>query len=225
MRDRDQYVLQWPQFGLRIDIEGAHLEAPTDAQIETLARSAARPGAVLPPADIHFVKWLHGRTADEIESQRTQCIRSNRDLTQGPGWTLDLAVIVDDEPVGVQSLSGFEQWPHRRVVGTTSWLLASHQRRGLGTKCRAAVLELAFAHLNTEAAKSLALEANRASIAVSTKLGYKQVDRHVITESSRELVELVYELSAARWLNSAARQQFSPKISQAESVVTLLGAL
>lgn len=216
--------MQWPQFGLRIDIEGAHLEAPTDDQIEILVRSAARPGAVLPAADIHFVKWLHGRTPDEIERQRTQRIRSNRDLTEGPGWTLDLAVIVDDEPVGVQSLSGFEQWPHRRIVGTTSWLLASSQRRGLGVKCRAAVLDLAFAHLKAEAAKSWALEANRASIAVSTKLGYEQIDRHAITESGRELVELVYELSAERWRNSAARQQFTPKISRAESVVTLLGA-
>jgi len=222
--ERDEYARRWPQFGLRIDIDGAHLEPPTDPQVEILALRAAQPGAVLPLADSHFVKWLHGRTPEDIEQQRAERIRSNRDLTDRPGWTLDLAVIVDDEPVGLQSVSGFDQWPHRRIIGTTSWLFAPYQRGGLGTRCRAAILELAFAHLGAEAAKSWALEENRGSIAVSTNLGYQQIDRHVIVENGRELTELVYEITSERWLTSPPRHRYTPVIIGAQPVVTLLAA-
>jgi len=223
--ERDEYAGRWPQFGLRVQAVGAHLEAPTDTQVAVLASRAAQPSAVLPPADEHFVTWLHGRTPAEIEQQRAARIRSNRDLTRRPGWTLDLAVIVDGDPVGLQSLSGFDQWPHRRIVGTTSWLLAPFHRTGLGTRCRAAVLELAFAHLRSEAAKSWVLEDNHASIAVSTKLGYAEIDRHVIVEDNRELTELVYEVTATHWLNSAARQHLPCTVTGAQPLATLLDAL
>jgi hypothetical protein len=109
---------------------------PPDSQLIQLAERAARPGAVLEPAQAHFVKWLPGSTAEDIERARTARVWANRDLTKRPGWTLDLAVVVGEEPVGMQCLSGFDQWPAHRVVGTTSWLLAHQQGRGLGTRCR-----------------------------------------------------------------------------------------
>lgn len=224
MRERDEYACRWPQFDLRIEIQGAHLEAPTDAQVTVLAARAAQPDAVLPPVEAHYVMWLLGRTSDEIERQRTERIRSNRDLAEGSGWTLDLAVIVDDEPVGLQSVSGFDRWPDRRVVGTTSWLLASHQHQGLGTRCRAAVLELSFALLRAEAARSWALDENRGSIGVSTTLGYRHVDQHVLTEDGRQFTESVYELTAERWLNSQVRQKYAPVITGAGPLMSLLDA-
>ena len=124
-----------------ISVGGAQLRPPTDSQLATLARAAATPEAVLPSAQTHFVKWIDGRTPDEIERQRIARVRSNRDLS-GPGWTLDFAVLVDGRPVGLQSISGFPPWPRRRIVGTTSWLVSDAQRRGLGTAMRAAVLEV-----------------------------------------------------------------------------------
>ncbi|MDF2584736.1 MAG: hypothetical protein K0R33_3379, partial [Mycobacterium sp.] len=138
------------QFALRIALDGAELAAPTDAQLAELARHAATPGAVLPADQTHFVKWIDGRTPQEIERQRIARVHSNRDLAKRPGWTLDLAVLVDGAPVGLQSVSGFEQWPHQRIVGTTSWLIAPFQGRGLGIRARAAVLELAFGLLDAE---------------------------------------------------------------------------
>ena len=222
MTDRRELAQLWPQFALQISVEGAHLEPPTDRQLEMLAKRASRRDAVLPQSELHFVKWLEGRTPSEIEQQRIHRVQSNRDLSVHRGWTLDLAVIVDDEPVGLQSLSGLEQWPQRRIVGTTSWLLAPFQRRGLGTRIRAAVLELAFAHLSAESAKTWALIENGASNAVSTKLGYRQVDRDVITENGRELVERVYQIDKGDWLQSAARHRYTSAISGAEPLVTLL---
>lgn len=210
------------QFALRIALDGAELAAPTDTQLAELARHAATPEAVLPAGQTHFVKWIDGRTPREIEQQRIARVQSNRDLTARPGWTLDLAVLVDGAPVGLQSLSGFGQWPQRRTVGTTSWLIAPFQGRGLGTRARAAVLELAFARLDAAAAKSWALEENAASISVSTTLGYRLVDSHVLVEGGRELTEHVYELRREDWLDSAVRRRYAPLITGADALVRRL---
>lgn len=197
----------------RIEVPGAYLRPPTDAELAVLASRAATPDAVLPAAQTHFVKWIDGRTPEQIEQQRIARVRSNRDLAAGPGWTLDLAVFVGDEPVGLQSVSGFEQWPDRRIIGTTSWLTAPFQGRGLGTRTRAAVLELAFVHLHAEAAKSWALAENISSARVSAKLGYRIIDTHVLVEDGRELTEQVHELAREDWLGSAVRQQIAPVVT------------
>lgn len=208
---------------LRIQLGGATLAPPTDAQISALARSASRPDAVLPQSEAHYVKWILGRTPPEIERQRAERIRSNRDLRRGPGWTLDLAVIVDGTPVGLQSISGLAQWPQQRIVGTTSWLLAEHQRHGLGTRCRAAVLELAFAHLNADAARSWSLQENNASNAVSAKLGYRQIERHTLVEDGRRFEELVWEVRRDDWLGSPVRRSLALVVENTDRLVTLLG--
>ena len=222
MSVRQELSSVWPQFSLQIDVDGARLEAPTDAQLEVLAGLAGRPEEILEPDKTHFVKWMEGRTPAEIEQQRTARVQSNRDLTRRPGWTLDLAVVANGDPVGMQSLSGFEQWPSRRIVGTTSWLISRCQRHGLGTRCRAAVLELAFLHLGADAAKSWVLQDNHASIAVSTKLGYHVVGDEQIVENGRELTEIVYLLDANDWIHSPARQRYAPAIEGAAPLIRLL---
>lgn len=232
MSVRQELSSAWPQFSLQIHVDGARLEAPTDAQLAVLARLAGSPEEILESDKTHFVTWMEGRTPGEIEQQRTARVQSNRDLTRRPGWTLDLAVVANGEPVGMQSLSGFDQWPSRRIVGTTSWLISRCQRHGLGTRCRAAVLELAFLHLGAEAAKSWVLQENHASIAVSTKLGYHVVgDEQIVeersdpglsTENGRELTEIVYQLDANDWTGSPARRRYAPVIEGVEPVVRLL---
>jgi RimJ/RimL family protein N-acetyltransferase len=219
---RDDLLRRWPQFALTIELDGACLPPPTDDDLGVLAERAAQPSAVLPADQAHFVTWLQGRTSDQIADQRIARVQANRDLTRRPGWTLDLAVMINGEPVGLQSLSGFNQWPHHRIVGTTAWLLASFQGRGTGTCARAAVLELAFTYLGADAAKSWALEDNRASVAVSTKLGYHLIDRHEITEHGRRYTEAVYHLNRDDWLASPPRRQHRPVITGAESLIELL---
>lgn len=211
-----------PQAALSIDVEGARLQVPTDSQVELLGRRAAQPGAILAVGDEHFVKWLEGLTPEEVERDRIARVRSNRDLTTRPGWTLDLAVLVDGEPVGLQSVSGFDRWPTRRIVGTTSWLLRSNQARGLGTRCGASALELAFAHLGAGSAKSWVLDDNRASIAVSTKLGYRHTSTDQLEEHGRVLTEYVYQLDAGDWLDSAPRRDIAPVVTGSGGLVALL---
>jgi RimJ/RimL family protein N-acetyltransferase len=222
MPGREELSILWPQFGLQIRVEGARLETPTDEQLDVLARLAGRTDEILDDDKTHFVMWMEGRTPGEIEQQRTARVQSNRDLTRRPGWTLDLAVVVDGEPVGIQCISGFDQWPRRRIVGTTSWLIKRVQGRGLGTRCRAAVLELAFQHLGADVAKSWVLQDNHASIGVSTKLGYRIVSEGPIVENDRELTEVVYQLDAADWLDSPTRRRYAPVIEGADPVIELL---
>ncbi|MET0705194.1 MAG: GNAT family protein [Mycobacterium sp.] len=219
---RDQLAQTWPQFALRIALGSAYLQAPTDSQLSVLARRASEPNAVLPKANSHFVTWIGDRTPQEIADQRINRARSNRDLTEGPGWTLDLAVIVSGQPVGMQTLSGFDQWPHRRLVGTTSWLLTRYQGNGLGTRSRAAVLELAFGYLHAESARSWVLADNHASISVSNKLGYTLVHRHDITDHGHHYNEHVYQLDRDTWLQSPIRRQHQPVITGAQPLIDLL---
>lgn len=86
-------------------------------------------------------------------------------------WTLNLLVWESGQLVGTQGVmaEGFE--PRRRVA-TGSWLGRAHQRRGIGTEMRAAVLELVFEGLGAVEAESGWLEGNEASKRVSEKLGY-----------------------------------------------------
>ena len=203
--------------------DGTYLQPPTDDQLVELAHRAADPGAVLPADEAHFVTWIADRTPQQIAQQRIARVQANRDLARGPGWTLDLAVITEGQPVGLQSLSGFDQWPRRRVVGTTSWLLAPFQGRGIGTCTRAAVLELAFAYLHAQSAKSWVLDDNRASISVSRKLGYRLIDRHHITERGHRYAERVYQLDRDSWMTSPVRRRHRPTISSIDGIIDLLG--
>jgi RimJ/RimL family protein N-acetyltransferase len=87
-------------------------------------------------------------------------------------WHLDLAVVVDGNPVGSQGV-GAHGFVLRRSVSTGSWLSAAFQGRGLGKEMRAAVLHLAFVGLGAQEALSSAFEGNDRSIGVSRAVGYE----------------------------------------------------
>jgi len=106
-----------------------------------------------------------------------------------------------------------------------SWLLAPFQGRGLGTRSRAAVLELAFSHLRADSAKSWVLDDNHASCSVSITLGYGLIDCHDITERGRHYTEHVYQIDRDEWLHSPVRRQYSPVITNAQPLVELPAGL
>jgi RimJ/RimL family protein N-acetyltransferase len=86
-------------------------------------------------------------------------------------WNLNLLVWEHGVLVGTQAVLATE-FAARRCVATGSWIGRAHQRRGIGTEMRAAVLELAFEGLGAVQAESGWLEGNDASKRVSEKLGY-----------------------------------------------------
>jgi RimJ/RimL family protein N-acetyltransferase len=86
-------------------------------------------------------------------------------------WVAELVVLHDGEPIGLQALEG-KDFSNRRTVDTHSWLVPSARGRGLGKQMRAAVLSLAFEHLDATCAITEAWTDNAASLGVSRSLGY-----------------------------------------------------
>jgi RimJ/RimL family protein N-acetyltransferase len=88
-------------------------------------------------------------------------------------WKINFLVRRNDIVIGTQSLSG-QDFAITREVGSGSWIGMRHQGNGYGTEMRAAVLALAFDHLDAVQARSCAFSDNPASLRVSRKLGYAE---------------------------------------------------
>ena len=83
-----------------------------------------------------------------------------------------MAVLVDDELVGVQGMQA-KRFPLTREFSTGSWLGIAHQGKGLGKEMRAAILHLGFAGLGALRAYTGAFHDNHASLGVTASLGYE----------------------------------------------------
>jgi RimJ/RimL family protein N-acetyltransferase len=173
-------VLQhWPLFGLRLRTPRLELRLPSLPDLAELAELAAA-GVHDPAVQPFGVPWT-----DVPPDQRARGVlqyhwRQWADWSP-QDWTLNLVVDLDGTIVGTQGVTG-RDFAVLREVGTGSWLGQRHQRQGIGTEMRAAVLHLAFAGLAAEYATSEAFTDNVASLAVSRKLGYAfdGIDRQVI---------------------------------------------
>jgi RimJ/RimL family protein N-acetyltransferase len=86
-------------------------------------------------------------------------------------WVQPFTVLYKGVPIGLQALEG-KDFAALRVVDTHSWLVPSARSQGFGKQMRAAVLALAFEHLEAVAAVTEAWADNLASLGVSRSLGY-----------------------------------------------------
>ena len=121
----------------------------------TTARSTSSPGPPGTPTP---------STASCASTGRCACVPS------AAGWLLPFAVVSGGRAVGVVGL-GAPRWPGERVVDTRAWIARTDQGHGLGRRCRAMLLELAFAHLGASRAVTAASRDNAASRAVSQAAG------------------------------------------------------
>lgn len=159
----------WPFFGLTITTPRVTLTAPTDALIVDLVDKAD---------DIHSPDWspFAGSWSLEPAEKRATLIAQyhwdTRASLTPEKWSLPLAIIVDDEVVGVQGVAGTD-FTKRRVAETGSWLGRAHQGTGIGTEARRAILFLIFEGLGAQRAETEAYESNHASRRVTEKLGYQ----------------------------------------------------
>lgn len=150
----------WPPHDLVLTTPTVVLRGMTEADAQRLAAQA--------PDDLDPDPRFPGLTRPQ------QVLRSywhQLGTWQVDDWVLPLTVLLDGEPVGLQALEG-KDFSVLRTVDTHSWLLPGARGQGHGTAMRAAVLELAFAHLGARAAVSEAWEDNAASLGVSRSLGY-----------------------------------------------------
>lgn len=127
-----------------------------------------------------LVPWTDGAGqpsfVDDFVAYHVGC----RTHWQPDDWHLELGVWADGRLVGVQALFA-TSFASTRTTSTGSWLTRPHQRRGIGTEMRTAVLALAFDGLDAVASTSGALEGNVASAAVSLRLGYELVGSRVVS--------------------------------------------
>ena len=160
----------WPLRHLVLRTPRLELRPDDDAGLLELAEEALR--GVHPPDRMPFgIPWTD---ADPryIGRGTLQYHWSKRAQLAPEDWTIGFLVRLDGRVIGVQDVTG-RQFGTTREVSTGSWIGMRHQRRGIGTEMRAAVLLFAIDHLGAERARSSAFADNAASLRVSEKLGYR----------------------------------------------------
>ncbi|MGW3182930.1 GNAT family N-acetyltransferase [Kitasatospora sp. NPDC001119] len=186
----------WPLLGLRLRTPRLELRLPADDELAALADLAAQ-GVHEPDRMPFIVPWT-----DLPSAQRARSVVQHHWLRRGnwspDDWALNLAVFENGRVVGLQTVAA-RDFAVLRQASTGSWLGARHQRQGIGTEMRAAVLHLAFAGLGATEAVSGAFEDNPSSYAVSRKHGYEPdgVDRHLVR--GRGVTERRLRLTRERW--------------------------
>jgi RimJ/RimL family protein N-acetyltransferase len=159
----------WPLFDLTITTERLVLRLPTDAEIPALI--AVAKAGIHPPDEMPFgVAWTDV-PSPQFEREFARHHWQGRAAWTPEHWNLNLAVFLDDRPIGAQSIRGHD-FPTFREVSTGSWIAAVHQRKGYGREVRSAALTFAFDGLGAESATSSAFFDNLASNTVSRGLGY-----------------------------------------------------
>jgi RimJ/RimL family protein N-acetyltransferase len=159
----------WPPFGLRVTDGALEMHPVTDDDIPELV-DLVRAG-IHDPSRMPFAMPWTDAPPDRIGSNTAAYYWEMRAAFGPQAWTLDLAVRVAGELVGVQGIHT-RDYLVTRTGETGSWLVRSRQGQGIGTRMRRAVCALLFDHLDAVEITSGAFTDNPASLAVSRKVGY-----------------------------------------------------
>jgi RimJ/RimL family protein N-acetyltransferase len=154
-------VLRTPRLELRPDDDAGLFELAEEARL-----------GVHDPAAMPFVTPWSDAPPGERAVSTLRWHWEKRAALRPESWTVHFLVRRDGRVVGTQGL-GADAFAVTREVQTGSWLGLRHQRQGIGTEMRAAVLSFALDHLGAVRARSAAFVDNPASLRVSEKLGYR----------------------------------------------------
>jgi RimJ/RimL family protein N-acetyltransferase len=202
-----------PLFELRLRTPRLELRLPTYdelVELRELAHAGIHPSEEMPFA----VAWTDEPYSEEwVVAFHEQ----QRAAWRPDAWDLELGVWSDGELGGVQAMYG-KNFALSRTVTTGSWLGQRFQGRGIGTKMRVAVLELAFRGLGAELARSGAVEGNPASLRVSEKLGYRVTGRGTVSPRGVEVGHDDVELPREDW-----RPPFAVDIDGLGTCLSLFG--
>lgn len=194
----------WPAAGVRARAGNLELCWIDDDLLVRLADLASR--GVHPPETMPFsVSWTRGTPGQVARNVLTfqWGIRSQ----VGPDvLRLELAVLVDGEPVGIQGVGGGD-WAVLRTVETGSWLGIEHQGKGIGTRMRALVLELLFGGLDARVVTSGAWADNAPSNRVSRRVGYLDDGSDERVRDGRPSEHRRYRMTRERWESVRAANQ------------------
>lgn len=211
-------VDHWPLFGLRIRTPRLELRSPTDDDLCELIE-VARAG-VHDPATMPFTVPWTDLTSPDFEREALRYWWNCRAGFTVSSWALPLAVAVDGELVGLQTLAA-DDFGDLRTAETGSWLGRAHHGRGIGTEMRAAVLHLAFVHLGALAVTSAAFVDNVASQRVSMATGYQPNGTSFALRRGERDEQIRFLLTADRW--PEVRPGFAIEVEGFEPCRSLFG--
>ena len=176
----------WPLFDLRIRTSRLEIRLPTDDDLVALARLAK--GGVHDATSMPFLKPWTDAPLERGLLQWGWRHRADWDPTK---WSLNSAVFIDDEVVGVQDLMATD-FATLRSVKTGSWLGISKHGQGIGKEMRSAILHFAFVGLGAAEALSGGWSDNASSLGVSKALGYSENGRRLGLQRgvATELIDL-----------------------------------
>lgn len=198
MPHSDALARLWPASALRVRAGDLELRWIDDELLVELAELAGR-GIHEPDAMPFEHPWSRG-TAEEVARNVLTYQWGLRGRLSPTAWTLELAVLHDGVPVGVQGLVA-DDWPVLRRVTTGSWLGRAHQGRGIGSRMRVLALHLAFAELEAREATSGAFVDNAASNAVSRRVGYDEDGAFRVAREGEAVLHNRYVMSRESWLS------------------------
>ncbi|SJM56148.1 GNAT family N-acetyltransferase [Gulosibacter sp. 10] len=219
----NRLVELWPAAGIRVRAGDLELRWIDDELLLDLAELAGR-GVHEERAMPFETPWARGG-AREIAQRVLVYQWAARTRVDRERLTLELGVLLDGRPVGVQSAAGAD-WPTLREVETGSWLGLEHQGRGIGRRMRALMLHFWFEAMGAECVTSAAFADNSASNAVSLRTGYEPDGRQRVVREGSEAVQHRYRMSRARWLEvrEANRALIGAEV-ETEGVEALLAQL
>jgi RimJ/RimL family protein N-acetyltransferase len=204
-------------YRLRLRTPRLELRLGSEEELLELGRIAER--GVHPPDEMPFsVAWTDAVGSPGFLDGFVDFHRQALATWSPEKWSLHLLVWANGTLVGTQGVVG-EQFAKERRVATGSWLGREHQRQGIGTEMRAAVLELAFRGLGAQTAVSAWLEGNEGSRRVSAKLGYRETGTR--TESPRGEPVVAHEVALGR---SEWQCPFAVEIEGLDDCLPLFGA-
>jgi RimJ/RimL family protein N-acetyltransferase len=196
MPHTDALARLWPASAVSVRAGDLELRWIDDELLVQLAELAGR--GIHDPGMMPFEHpWSRG-TADEVARSVLAFQWGARHRISSESFVLELAVLHDGIPAGVQGLTANE-WPVLRRVTTGSWLGRAHQGRGVGTRTRMLALHLAFAGLGAREAASGAFVDNGPSNAVSRRVGYESDGAFHVAREGVAVLHNRFVMSRERW--------------------------
>lgn len=185
----------WPLRGLRLQVADLDLRPATEADLPDLC-------AIL-PADLDMdPSATRYADLDDRTNRRVILVQSYwraLGMWSPDDWALPFAVRLAGDLIGMQTLEG-PDYRAERTVDSSSWLVPEARGKGFGKDMRRAILELAFRHLEAEAAVSSAVVDNASSLGVSRALGYRDTHTSTLQHSGETLQHV--RVDRADWISS-----------------------
>ena len=176
-----------PALALRVVAGPLELRGITDDDLPALC-ALVEAGIHEPERMPFYVPWTDA-PAGELARNTAQYHWRARGSFSPEAWDLNLGVWFEGELVGSQGFST-RDYLVTRTGETGSWLGRAHQGRGIGTQMRQAICALVFDHLDGCEVTSGAFVDNPASLAVSSKVGYRANGVRRTQRRPGELAEL-----------------------------------